>query len=185
MPKTEADSPLTLAQVQELLQIALNTYHEQAGLCMNAKAPLASCIMLGATVEAVLTAVTCLLFEEALRTGKAPKYTKGVRKGETLDLLDWKFFQLLDVAKAAKWLPENLYLEERLDRRGVKGPVAIDTIRKVRNLVHPALYLKDRKGKEYTLEELLTLYATCHAAYDCLVKKLYERFPKLPAKKPI
>jgi hypothetical protein len=178
MAKTETDLPLTSAQVDALLQIALNTYHEQAGLCMNAKAPLASCIMVGATLEAVLTAVTCLLFDEALRTGKAPKFKKGPRKGQTLDLLEWKFFHLLDVAKEAKWLPEELHLDEKIDKRPVKIPVPTDTIREVRNLVHPARYLKDREGKEYTHEELVTLYVTCHAAYDCLIKKLYELYPR-------
>jgi hypothetical protein len=47
-------------------------------------------------------------------------------------------------------------LEGRLDFRAVKTPVQSDTIRKVRNLVHPARYLKERAG-EYTPEELRTL----------------------------
>src|SRR5258708_3000984 len=50
---TEADSPLTNARVQELLHLALRTYHDQAAMCHKAKAYLASCIMAGAVVEAV------------------------------------------------------------------------------------------------------------------------------------
>jgi hypothetical protein len=34
-------------------------------------------------------------------------------------------------------------------------------------------------GKEKNIhEELVTLYVTCHAAYDCLIKKLYEHYPR-------
>ena len=175
MPKTENDFPLNSKQVMALLQLALSTYHEQAGKSLNAGAPLASCVMLGATVEAVLTVVTCLLYDDAVKTGKAPK------QGEkTKDLLDWSFYELLDVAKAANWLPKRLTLDKRLDRAHVKT-VPTDTIRKVRNLVHPARYLKERSGKEYTVEEVHTLYATCHAAYDCLVNQIRVRYPHLGA----
>jgi hypothetical protein len=73
MPKTEADFPLTKAQVVALSQLAVNTYQKQAHLCYDANAPLAGCIMAGAAVEAILSTVTCLLFEETLQTGKAPK----------------------------------------------------------------------------------------------------------------
>jgi hypothetical protein len=55
----ENSPPLTFEQTNQLLQLALRTYHEQARTCYKAKAYLASCIMAGAVVEAVLTAVTC------------------------------------------------------------------------------------------------------------------------------
>jgi hypothetical protein len=52
--------------------------------------------------EAMLIPFICLFIKEAHKTGKAPKK----------DLLDWTFFELLDVAKQAKLLPEELTLEE-------------------------------------------------------------------------
>ena len=181
MPKTEADFLLTHAEVNDLLQLALHTYHTQAELCSKADAPLASCIMIGATVEAVLMAVTSLLFDKAVKTAKAPK-----RKGKTKHLLDWQLSELLNVAKEAKWLPEELTLDEKLDCRTVKNPLRTDTIREVRDLVHPARYLKDRsRKKEYTREELRTLYITCHSAYVCLIKVLCQRYPNLPSVKAI
>jgi hypothetical protein len=136
MLRIEANSPLTKNEAVELLQIALNTYHEQAALCSGAGASLASCVMVGATVEAILTAVTCLFFEDALQTGEVPKY----KNGKTKPLDKWQFTDLLAIAKAAKWLPDELDLEERLDLRAVKNPVRTDTIREVRNLVHPVRY---------------------------------------------
>jgi hypothetical protein len=161
------------------MAMIVRMYHAQAELCVRANAPLASCIMVGASVEAMLTIIALIFFEKAIQTGNAPKYSKGKRKGETKELLDWKFFELLDVAKKLKWLPEELEPEHSMDPRPVKTPVRTDTIREVRNLVHPARYLKDRKGKEYTHEELRTLYATCHAVYTCLENKIYQAFPEL------
>ena len=178
MPQAEVDPPLTMPQLQGL-SAAAKMYQRQAHLCVTTNAHLAGCVMLGATVEAILTAIACIFFGEAIHTGKAPKHSKGKLKGETRELLEWSFFDLLDVAKAAKWLPEELKPEPSLDPRTTKTPVRIDTIREVRNLVHPARYLKDRKGKEYTLEELRVLYATCHAVYTCLETQIYRGFPEL------
>jgi hypothetical protein len=83
----EADSPLTNTQVQELLHLALRTYHDQAAMCHKAKAYLASCIMAGAVVEAVLTATTCYLYDEALKTGKG---THSVGKQKELPRSLWR-----------------------------------------------------------------------------------------------
>jgi|SRR5271165_791798 len=170
---TEDDFPLSAEEVKGLLQLATQTYQKQAHACLQANAPLASCVMAGATVEAILSAVTCLLYDEALQTGKAPQ-----KKGKTKKLLEWSFFELLDVAKEAKWLPEELTLDAKVDFRSIKTPVKTDSIREVRNLVHPARYLKDGSGKEYTHGELSTLQATCHAAYDCLINTICDRFPQ-------
>jgi hypothetical protein len=178
MPKTEADSPLTPEQLVDLAKI-IHMYIAQAERCVRGDAPLASCVMVGAAAEALLTIIAHTFFKEAIQTGKAPKYRKGKPEGETRELLDWKFAQLLNVAKEAKWLPEEIEPESNLDPRPVKTPVRTDTILEVRNLVHPARYLKDRKGKEYTHEELRTLYATCQAVCTCLENKIYQAFPEL------
>jgi len=87
----------------------------------------------------------------------------------------------LDVAKDAKLLPEKLNLHPKMDPRAVKDPVPTDKIREVRNLVHPGRYLRERGGKEITQEELDTLYATCHAAYEYLGRKFRAKYPDLPA----
>jgi hypothetical protein len=51
MPKTEADSPLTPKQLADLAKI-IDMYIAQAERCVRGDAPLASCVMVGATVEA-------------------------------------------------------------------------------------------------------------------------------------
>jgi hypothetical protein len=72
-----------------------------------------------------------------------------------------------------------------MDSRALKDPVPTEKIREVRNLVHPGRYLRERGGKEITQEELDTLYATCHAAYDYLGQKLTAKYPSLPPIKTI
>jgi hypothetical protein len=152
MPKAEDDTPLKLEEVLQLLDLARNNYQRQSHACLAAKAPLGSCILAGAAVETILIAVTCLLYPEAILTGKAPKYTECGRTGETKELLNWSFYELLKVARAAKWIPDTVKLKDTLDFRPQKTQVRTDSIREVRNLVHPARYLKDRGGKEYTHE---------------------------------
>jgi hypothetical protein len=172
MPKTEADFPLNFAQASELMRLA-TTYHEQANACRKEGARVASCVMLAATVEAMLIVVTNLFCDEARPVATAKKW-------KLEDLLRWDLGQLLEVAKDATLLPEKLNLNLKMDLRAVKDPVPTDRIREVRNLVHPGRYLRERGGKEITRQELDTLYATCHAAYLCLVEKIEEKSPHLP-----
>jgi hypothetical protein len=170
MAKTKDRPPLDSQQAVALLQLAL-TYHDQSTKSYKADAPLASCIMIGATLEAVLTGVVCMLYDEALKTGKAPAKKP---------LLKWDLGDLLKVAKAAKWLPRDLQLDPRLDPLGIHT-VPTDSIRQIRSFVHPARYFKERVGNPYTVEEVRTLYAACHTAYDCVISHLSAHFPHLPS----
>ena len=64
MPKSEADFPLNGAIAFEPLRLA-GIYHEQANACRKEGARLASCVMLGATVEAMLIVLINLFHHEA------------------------------------------------------------------------------------------------------------------------
>jgi len=171
MVKAENRSPLEPQQVVQLLQLALE-YHDQSKKSRDADAPLASCIMIGATLEAILMGIVCLLYDEVLKTGKAPKKR----------VLKWDLGDLLTVAKAANWLPEELQLDQRLVPDAERTRPT-DTIRQVRNFAHPSRYFDQRAGKPYTAEEVNILYATCHAAYDCVINRLRERYLQLPSSK--
>jgi hypothetical protein len=173
MPKTEADFPLTGAEAFEILKLA-GAYHEQANACRKAEARLASCVFLEATVEAMLIAVINLFCDKARPVAIAKKL-------KLEDLLKWDLGKLLEVAKDAKLLPEKLNLHPKMDPRPVKDSVATDRIREVRNLVHPGRYVRKPSGKEVTKDELDTQYATCHAAYDYLGKKINAQYPNTPA----
>jgi hypothetical protein len=77
MPNAENGTPLTVEETNELLRLAAEIYQKQADRCFNAGAFLAGCIMAGAAVEAILMAVTCFLYDDAVKAGKAPR-----RKGK-------------------------------------------------------------------------------------------------------
>jgi hypothetical protein len=48
-------------------------------------------------------------------------------------------------------------------------------VRRIRNLVHPAKYLKEMKGKDVTPAFLRSCFKISLDAYDCLVKALAGR----------
>jgi hypothetical protein len=67
MQKTEADFPLNPMQTFELLKLA-QAYHDQAISCRNVGARMASFVILGATLEAMLIAVANLFCDEVRKT---------------------------------------------------------------------------------------------------------------------
>lgn len=177
MPKPEADFPLEPEQVLKLLKLA-HSYHDEADACRKAKAHLASCVTVAASLEAMLTAVVNVFCDEICQTRSVATGSLKLR-----NLLKWTLADLLKVTKEAQLLPERLNLRAELDRRAVKNPVQTDKILHVRNLLHPGRCVREGSENLITLEELDVLYATCHAAYDYLGKKLRGKYPDLPALK--
>ena len=140
--------PLTkLTEEEEKELWRLNRfYFEEAKRCEVGKAYLAGCIMLGSALETLLTLMVNVHSDDAENTGKLP-----MKKGQPKPLLDWKFVDLLRVAKAANWLPSALDLDndEWTSRKARIGDYA-EVVRMMRNLAHPARYLKDHYRKRVT-----------------------------------
>jgi hypothetical protein len=164
MAKRESDFPLKENEWRELLKLAMD-YQKQADACYRAEARVASCVMIVAGVEAMLIVVANLFCEDA------KKFLAGKKHSKMKDLLYWDFDQLLRVAEEAKWLPAELTIRPDMDCREIRPPVTTDTIRQVRNFVHPGRFVRQRPGEEISLAELAIQYGTCHAAYSCLQKK--------------
>jgi len=101
---------------------------------------------------------------------------KGSRKGQIKDLLHWKLSELLGAAKDRGWIPNEIQPHGGMDPRETKTPVSVDMIAKVRNLVHPARYLRERKGKAFESKELWLLYATCWSVSTCVQEKRRSEF---------
>jgi hypothetical protein len=135
---------LTDEQERELLRLS-RFYWQEALRCERSKAYLSGCITLGSALETLLILMINCFPDEAEQTGKVP-----VHKGKPKPLLDWQLVELLRVAKAADWLPSALDLQDDWNSRKARIGDYAEVVRMVRNLAHPARYLKDHYGKRVT-----------------------------------
>jgi hypothetical protein len=160
MESEEEQSQLAEDQTKELYRLQ-GFYLKEAKRCEDAKAHLAGCVMVGSAVECLLILFTNIFFEEAIASGKAPKN----RDGKIKHLLEWTLADLLGVAKAANWFPETI--------KGEKAAIrdSASTLKQIRNLVHPARYLKDHHGKRVTRKFLDFSFETALDARNWLLDK--------------
>jgi hypothetical protein len=137
---------MTLTDEEEKEVLRLNRFYWQEALrCEKAKAHLAGCVMLGSAFETLLILMINCFCDEAEQTGKIPR-----KKGKPKPLLDWQLVELLRVAKAAKWLPAALNPDEDWNSRKARIGDYAEVVRMMRNLAHPARYLKDHYRKRVT-----------------------------------
>jgi hypothetical protein len=90
-------------------------------------------------------------------------------------LLKWNFNELLDVAYNAGWLPAAAATNDPEELKKIDLASFGHVVRRVRNLVHAAKYLKEMKGKDVTPAFLRSCFKISLGAYDCLVKALAGR----------
>jgi hypothetical protein len=138
-------------------------YWKEALRCEQTKAYLAGCVMLGSALETVLILMISLYHDEAHRTGKAPH-----NKGKPKPLLKWDLIDLIAVAKAAGWLPAGLKLGDDWDWKQARVGDFAEVVRMVRNLAHPARYLKDHPRGRVTKKYLQRQFEIVLACRDWL-----------------
>jgi hypothetical protein len=148
-----ADSVLSFGQIGALFT-ALSTYGTEANACYDAGAYLASCVMLGASIEGFLLLLISLFPEESFRTATGKKL-------KNRNLLKWKLGELLAVARELNWLPSDL-----------SNALSGDDVQKLRNLVHPGRLVKDSSGRTIDEQKLDALHATCFEIYVRLSEKV-------------
>ena len=105
--------------------------------------------MLGAALEALLILMVNCYSDDADQTGKAP-----TMKGKSKPLLEWKFTELLRVAKAANWRPLQFGLNEEWYSGKARIGDYAKGVRKGRNLVHPASYATEHYRSRVTAKYL-------------------------------
>jgi hypothetical protein len=164
--------PFTPSQVEELDRLT-ELYIKQAKRCAKAKAYVAGCVMLASSLECSLLRFCDLYYKEALNTPHAQR-----RKLANRHLLKWDFADLLAVAREATWTPSNLPPHVKFDyqKRYLKRARIGDYLRRVhklRNLVHPARYLKDHRGQHITKIYFDTASDLCQIARDWLVYQVH------------
>jgi hypothetical protein len=139
---------LTDEEEKELHRLS-RVYWREALLCEKTGAYLAGCTMLGSCLENILILMINAHSEDVESTGKVPHL-----KSKPKALLNWTFAELLRVAKSAGWLPSAPDLKDGWSGRKAKIGDYAEVVRMVRNLVHPARYLKDFCRKELTKKYL-------------------------------
>lgn len=154
----------TLTEDEEKELWRLNRFYwKEAERCEEAKAYLAGCVMLGSALENILILMISLYKEDADRTGKVP-----LKNGKPKPLLKWDLAELLAVAKTAGWLPAGLKLGEDWNSKKARVGDYAEAARMMRNLAHPARYLKDHPRGRVTKRYLQRQFEIVLACRDWL-----------------
>lgn len=148
-------------------------YWKEAERCEKAKAHLAGCVMLGSALETLLILMVNIFPEETEQTGHLP-----LAKGKPKPLLDWNLAELLKVAKATKWLPSALNLNDDWNDRKARIGDHAEIVRMLRNLAHPARYRTDHFRKRVTKKYLQRQFEVVEACRDWLVENNNEALLK-------
>lgn len=120
---------------QRLIALTESARNE-ARASRSAGAYRAACIMIGSAVEAALLAAVATVEVELRESGRWP----------TGNPLRWDLGTLLKIAKQAEWLPASTSGYELSD--------AVNAVEQLRNLVHPAAYVRDVPAN-FELDEAL------------------------------
>jgi hypothetical protein len=155
-------STLTEEEEKELWRLN-RFYWKEAERCEEAKAFLAGCVMLGSALENILILMISLYEKDADHTGKVP-----LKNGKPKPILKWDLVELLAVAKAAGWLPAALNPGEDWDSRKARVGDYAEVARMMRNLAHPARYLKDHPRGRMTKRFLQRQFEIVLACRDWL-----------------
>ncbi len=164
-------SDLSEKNFNELLRLT-RMYHREARRCEGAKSYLAGCIMAGAALEALLVAMLHLYGDEL--EGSAVAMSKGRPK----PLLGWTLFEMLNVARNAKWLPTGLELGANWNTRLARIGDYAEVLRQIRNLIHPSRYLLDQSPSRITKRYLTSSIEIFEAASSHLEAKVHESLRK-------
>lgn len=159
---------LTEEQYNEVLRLS-RVYYREAQKCMDSKAYLAGCVMMGAALEASLLAFANCYSNEALRSSSAP-----TKRGNIKPLVDWRFQELLAVAKDQGWLQSSLSLEEEWNDKNAQIGDWAEVLRQIRNLIHPVRHMFDLPRKRITKRYLETAFEIFEVASDYLLNKIYD-----------
>ena len=164
MPRSFA---LSEEEFNELMRLC-RLYRREARKCMDAKAYLAACILIGAALEADLLAM-CDCFADEIPDRVIPKQKNGTPK----PLINWTFYQRLRAARSAGWLPAGLDLEDVWVHRKARIGDYAEVVRQIRNLVHASCYITDFPKQRVTNKRMTICYETLEIASDHLQAKVH------------
>lgn len=144
-------------------------YRDEAAKCAEAEACLGGCVFLASALEASLLAMTRCFPEEVAHFVESTS-TRGLSRPPK----DWGLSQLLLVARGLGWLPNSENEDARLDPTKAKVGDLVDVVRVVRNLIHPAIYLREYPGEQLDWKALEVSFRILDASCSCLAAKLED-----------
>lgn len=153
-----------------LLRKIIVRYHNEAEKCASVRAYYAACVMLGAAFEAMLLQMCDLLEDEVAQAVlKLPRKPKG-------SIEHWGLDDLIEIAVAAEWLPVRRGRDLAEPGIGEKAHL----IRRLRNLSHPGVHLREVNEVPITAAYYRVAYALFDAARDWFWMKFAKGAPMEP-----
>ena len=123
------------SELEKLSAICLQ-FEAEANTCAKSKAYHAAAVMIGSAMEAGLL-FACLNYRDDALIAHSLIPEK--QRPKSKNPRDWTCHQLAMVADEAGWLPNHIVGDGTLSFRGLT-----DTVRRVRNMVHPARHLSNK-----------------------------------------
>ncbi len=164
-PPLSIPGPESLAEVLTVFEF----YRDEAAKCAEAEACLAGCVLLASALEASLLAMTRCFPEEVqsfIASSNAREFSRPPK--------DWGLSQLLLVARGLGWLPNSRDERAKYDPNKAQVGDLVDVVRMVRNLIHPAIYMREYPGEPLSWKALEVSFGILDASCSCLAAKLED-----------
>lgn len=158
-----ADSLCSIIDTVKLFAL----YRDEAERCRSGGAYLASCVFLASALEAALLAmVECFPREVAAFSARS------LAKELSRPRAEWGLSQLLLVARGLDWLPSGRQDIRRIEADRAQVGDCVEVVRVIRNLIHPAIYLRECPGENITQKHLDISCKVLELACECLSGEL-------------
>ncbi len=144
------------------------SYHREARKCLKAKAYFAASVMQMCVLEAGLQAMCSMYIDEVKKTSVYQK-KKFERKRDRV--LEFSFYQLINVARELNWFPPKIVTVwgRRTDLAGF-----VHEARKLRNLLHPAARASQRNPPNFSKRTWNVIYEIFEVANSWLLHRVHR-----------
>lgn len=148
-----------------LLELA-TSYNREARKCAKGRAYLAAVVMQVAALEAGLQAMCSIYLRDVKKT---TVYQRKKFRGKRNRVLEFSLHQLIAIAAELAWFPPK-----RITWGGKRADLAgfAHEIRKVRNLVHPGVWARERKDP---MKFTKAVYEVVYEVFDVASSWLQNR----------
>ncbi len=131
--------------------------------------------MHASSIECSFIRMCELYYDEAINTPTAQK-----KKLANKTVLKWDLYDLIAIAREANWTPTTLPVnvifnhQKRYQKKAAIGDY-LTRVHRLRNLIHPARYLKEHHGKRITKAYYDEAEEVCQIARNWIVYQIRVR----------